>query len=142
MAERWAVEVLATPAGLLEGRDALERFCADQRLHPRQCWPLHVAFDELVSNLMRHAASDAAVHVRLAFRRVDDTVQMEIEDDGPPFNPLAAAAPDVTAPLDDRMPGGLGIALVRCLMDRVEYRRGTRNVVILTKRVAARIPGG
>jgi serine/threonine-protein kinase RsbW len=60
-----------------------------------------------------------------------------IEDDGVAFDPLARAAPDVTADLDEREIGGLGIHLVRTLMDGMTYeRRGERNVLVIVKRVA------
>ena len=48
---------------------------------------------------------------------------MEVEDDGRPFNPLEAAPPDVNSPVEDRPIGGLGIYLVRRVMDDLEYRR-------------------
>jgi anti-sigma regulatory factor (Ser/Thr protein kinase) len=55
-------------------------------------------------------------------------------DDGPPFDPFSEAAPDVTLSVEDRVIGGLGIHLVRKLMDEVSYeRRDGQNVVVLKK---------
>jgi serine/threonine-protein kinase RsbW len=48
---------------------------------------------------------------------------MVVLDDAAPFNPLEAPAPDTAEPLETRSPGGLGIALIRQLMDVVEYDR-------------------
>jgi serine/threonine-protein kinase RsbW len=65
------------------------------------------------------------------------TVSAEVEDDGAEFNPLNLPIPDIGAPLHDRSPGGLGIHLVRSLMDHVDYRRiGRRNCFTMTKKVA------
>jgi hypothetical protein len=44
-------------------------------------------------------------------------------DDGPPFDPLAHSSPDLDAPAEQRPIGGLGIAIVRALVDRGRYRR-------------------
>jgi serine/threonine-protein kinase RsbW len=61
---------------------------------------------------------------------------MRVEDDAPAFNPLEARTPDTRSPLEERVPGGLGIALVRQLMDVMEYSRvGDRNRLILRRRV-------
>jgi anti-sigma regulatory factor (Ser/Thr protein kinase) len=48
---------------------------------------------------------------------------MTIEDDGPRFDPLSLPPPDVTAGLAERPVGGLGLFLVRQLMDVVSYDR-------------------
>lgn len=135
MADIRAIRIPATAAGLLKGREALERFCAEEGLKPDDRWRLQVAFDEIVSNIARHAARERQVDIHAAFRHDGATVQMDIEDDGPPFDPLAQPAPNVIAPLQERVPGGLGIMLVRQLMDRVEYRREGRNIVRLTRHV-------
>ena len=59
---------------------------------------------------------------------------MTIADDGVPFDPLGAEAPDVDAPLEEREIGGLGIHLVRNLVDDASYhRRIDRNVMTLVK---------
>jgi anti-sigma regulatory factor (Ser/Thr protein kinase) len=58
----------------------------------------------------------------------DGVLSLEVTDRGAAFDPLQAAAPDTSAGLDDRRPGGLGIMLVRTLMDAVRYeRRGAHN---------------
>jgi len=54
--------------------------------------------------------------------------------DGVPFNPLSEKAPDIDAPLEEREIGGLGIHLVRNLIDDVTYhRRIGKNVMTLTQ---------
>jgi anti-sigma regulatory factor (Ser/Thr protein kinase) len=47
----------------------------------------------------------------------------DVSDGGAPFDPLAQPAPDIHAPIEERKVGGLGIHLLRTLMDAVEYRR-------------------
>ncbi|HZT51308.1 MAG TPA: ATP-binding protein [Stellaceae bacterium] len=84
-----------------------------------------VALEELVSNLVKYGYDDpgprgtVAVTLRLADRRL----KLEIVDDGRPFDPFAQAPPDLDAPLEERPVGGLGLHLVRRLMDEARYRR-------------------
>lgn len=115
---------------------ALDTFCAAARLPETMAWKLRVALDEIVANIVMHgaAAGDGGA-LDVWFQRQDDVVRVVIEDDGPPFNPLLRPDPDVTAPLEAREPGGLGIALVKSLMDAVRYERTARNVLTLEKRI-------
>jgi anti-sigma regulatory factor (Ser/Thr protein kinase) len=60
-----------------------------------------------------------------------------IEDDGIPFNPLEKETPDTDLPLEERKIGGLGIHLVRNLMDKVSYqRRVDKNRLTLVKNIS------
>jgi serine/threonine-protein kinase RsbW len=59
---------------------------------------------------------------------------MTVEDDGPQFDPLLLPPPDLTASLAERRVGGLGVFLVRQMMDAVSYQRvGRRNRLSMTK---------
>lgn len=100
---------------------------------------LNVALDELLQNALVHGfagrpSGEGAVTVGVELR--PDRLTVTVTDEGQPFNPLARAAPDTTRPALERPVGGLGIHLVRQLMDEVHYhRRGGRNVVELVKRL-------
>jgi serine/threonine-protein kinase RsbW len=63
-----------------------------------------------------------------------DAIELVVEDGGPAFDPLQQATPDLEAALDDRPVGGLGIHLVRQMMDEVAYQRtGQRNRLTMRK---------
>lgn len=96
---------------------------------------LRLALEELVSNIVRHAYRDRAEHaVRVRLEREGGELRVEVTDDGVPFNPLCASPPDITCPLGEREPGGMGIYLVRHSMDTVEYRREREmNILAMTK---------
>jgi anti-sigma regulatory factor (Ser/Thr protein kinase) len=63
---------------------------------------------------------------------------IRIEDSGVAFDPLARPDPDVTVPLEERPIGGLGIFMVKQIMDRVSYERADgRNVLTMVKFLTA-----
>ena len=101
---------------------------------------LDLALEECVTNVISYAWNDEREHwmvIRFNADSIQGQVEVEIEDDGREFNPLAAPPVDVAQPLENRAIGGLGIHMVRQLMDRVAYRRENgRNILTLTKRVA------
>ena len=98
---------------------------------------VHVALDEVVSNTIRHGYDDSAHHrIRILVELAGSELVMRVEDDAAEFNPLTVPEPDLTVPLKDRAVGGLGIFLVRKLMDSVSYeRRGERNILTLSKKL-------
>jgi anti-sigma regulatory factor (Ser/Thr protein kinase) len=99
---------------------------------------LNLALEEIVTNVISHGYTDDREHeisVRLSMRAGE--VNVEVEDDGQPFNPVELPEPDTTQSLEKRAVGGLGIHLVRKLMDGLEYRReGERNFLTMKKKTA------
>jgi anti-sigma regulatory factor (Ser/Thr protein kinase) len=94
-----------------------------------------VAVEEAVTNVCRHAYREASGEVRLRLRRSAGALVVEVEDDGPSFDPLSHPEPDVNAPLAERSIGGLGILMIRKLVDEVSWRREDgRNVLTMTVR--------
>ncbi len=92
-------------------------------------------FDELLSNVISYAFPDEGDHeISAHIEFVAERLTVTISDDGLPFNPLSAKTPDTKADLEDRELGGLGIHLVRSLVDDVAYhRRIDKNVLTLVK---------
>lgn len=131
---RAKLSVSGTPAGVQQALDAFTTFSRSAGLPSDAEWRFLVAIDEILANSISHGGCDGAID--LQFSLTKDRVTVEIVDSADVFDPLAAPAPDVTAPIEDRRPGGLGIAIVRGLMDRVVYeRRAGRNQLTLTWRV-------
>ena len=92
-----------------------------------------IVIDEVFSNIVRYAydRSAGSVAVRMA---VDDDITIEFEDSGIAFNPLAHDDPDISLPAEERELGGLGIFMVKKIMDSVEYRReGNKNILTIRK---------
>ena len=107
-----------------------------------ELFDLHLALDETLTNVVSYGYRDGLEHTILVRMRMLSTeharrIEVEVEDDGEPFNPLEARAPDVHATIEDRPIGGLGIYLVRRVMDDLEYRRQQgKNVLVMRKTVA------
>jgi anti-anti-sigma factor len=114
----------------------VERFGLDHALPQAVLNDMNVALDEAVSNVIAygHGTEGGEIVVRLSYAR--DEVQVEVEDDGRAFDPLAVAPPDLTAPLRERQVGGLGIHLMRSLMDELAYQRSEgKNRLRMTKKI-------
>jgi serine/threonine-protein kinase RsbW/sigma-B regulation protein RsbU (phosphoserine phosphatase) len=114
--------------------DAVESFGTHAGLSPDLTYRLTLSLDEIVSNVIRHGYSDTndhVVEVRLSIH--DGVVTSVIEDDGHPYDPRESPEPDLSMPVEQRGPGGLGIFLVRQMMDSIDYaRRDGRNVLTVT----------
>jgi anti-sigma regulatory factor (Ser/Thr protein kinase) len=114
-----------------------EEFAAGHDIPVDDAMTINLVLDELVLNIIRHGYDDDAEHeiqVTLTFDDPDLTIR--VEDDARPFNPLEAPPPDLDLPLEERPIGGLGIHIVRTVMDAVEYQRaGTHNVLTMRKRI-------
>jgi len=101
---------------------------------------IQVALDEVLTNIMSYGYDDNDVHeIRIRLSLSKDVIEMEILDDGRPFDPTTVTAPDFHASLQDRRVGGVGIHFVRQLMNEVTYARaGSHNRLLLRKCLAQR----
>lgn len=126
------LSVSATLSGVGQAIVAFEQFGRANGLPKAVEWRVLLAIDELLSNIARHGAAGDTAPIDLTFTLDDATVSVEIGDSCPPFNPLDASPPDTTSTLHNRQVGGLGIALVRSLMDETMYeRRDDRNYLLI-----------
>src|SRR5688572_5379531 len=137
MAPGQFARIAGTLEGIRQAAGTLDAFCDAQDLPDAVSWRLHVAVDEIVANIVTHAGTTEAPTIELALRMDGNIVEITVSDDGPPFDPLAHPQPDVSAPLDQRRPGGLGILVIRSLIDEVRYTRTHRNELTLRTRILA-----
>ena len=124
-------------AGFPALMDAVEAHLAGAGAPAPAIAPVLVALDEVVSNVLDYGGDRATVQV--AVRVADGRIAVQVADDGQAFNPIAADAPDTTGSIDDRPIGGLGIHLVKTLMDSVTYERSAgRNHLRFSKAYSPR----
>jgi anti-sigma regulatory factor (Ser/Thr protein kinase) len=136
-APRLTVRVPGSTAGIRRAMDAFEAFIARHAIVVPAPWRVQVALDEVLSNIVQHGGAATGAAIRIAFAVVAGELRVTIADAGPPYDPLAAPPPDTSSPLEQRQPGGLGVHLVRELMDRVEYRRTSgENRLVLGQRLS------
>ncbi|GAC1456462.1 MAG: ATP-binding protein [Steroidobacteraceae bacterium] len=116
----------------------LQEFWAAAELPPAQALSFELALEEVFMNVVMHGSpADTAPWVEVCMVLAEDDLTMTIEDNGPQFDPLSLPAPDITAGLDARPVGGLGVYLVRQVMDAVSYHRvGARNRLKMTKHIS------
>lgn len=139
MRHGFRMSIRADPGGVGKVNSAFAGFTETHALPAAMRRSLSVALDELLANALSHGmagrdAGSITVEVELDRERLTVT----LTDDGPPFDPFGATGPDTTQSVEDRPIGGLGIHLVRRLVDELSYqRRDGCNVVVLVKRLAA-----
>ena len=98
---------------------------------------LNLAMEEAVVNVMNYAYPAGTVGtIDIDAECADGLLTFVISDSGTPFDPTQAGDPDVTLQAEDRAIGGLGIFLVRQIMDHIEYQyRDGKNILSLTKNI-------
>jgi anti-sigma regulatory factor (Ser/Thr protein kinase) len=118
-------------------RELVTEFAGRHEVSPELLFHLNLALEEVLTNVISYGYDDSDEHelvVRLRFQK--DELWAEVEDDGRAFNPLDAPTPETQKPLEERPIGGLGIHLVRKLMDGLEYRRQAgKNLLVLKKKI-------
>jgi anti-sigma regulatory factor (Ser/Thr protein kinase) len=98
---------------------------------------IEMAVEEVFVNISSYAYHPETGPVSVKVTVENDLVHIEFSDGGIPYNPLQNEEPDISLPIEKRKAGGLGIFIVRQLMDNVTYsRRGDKNILTISKEVA------
>lgn len=118
--------------------DFVAEFARRACLTADDTFAIQMAVDEACANVIEHAYGgqpDGILHV--ACRLVGDEVIVTIRDRGRPFDPSTVARPDVTAPLEERQEGGLGLHFMEALMDslRFDFHPTAGNRLTMKKKV-------
>ena len=124
MSEQFKLKVETNPS-------ELERISAAvEGIGQRENWPAQFIFrvnlvlEELGLNIMSYGYDEGLHEFEITLTSEADVLRIEVTDDGRPFDPLnEAPEPDLDASVDDRQVGGLGIHLVRTMVDEMSYRR-------------------
>ena len=90
---------------------------------------LQIVADEIYSNIVRYSQ---AKNAKVTAVQNGTVLSLRFEDDGKPYDPTTAVEPDITASAEEREIGGLGIFIVRNMMDSMDYRyKDGHNVLTL-----------
>lgn len=133
-----------TIAATVENIDAVTVF-VDEQLEALNCpmkaqMQINIAIDELFSNIARYAYNPdvGAATVRVEVMGNPLSVIITFIDGGVPYDPLAAAEPDATLSAEERTVGGLGIFMVKKIMDEITYRyEGGKNILSIRKKIGS-----
>lgn len=94
------------------------------------------ACDEVIVNIIQYAYPDNEGEIEIQIDRTEEDVGFSFMDDGLPFNPLSKPDADTSLLAHEREIGGLGIHMVRKLMDKVDYvYRDGKNILTMRKTI-------
>jgi sigma-B regulation protein RsbU (phosphoserine phosphatase) len=115
----------------------MESVTRDTGLDELSLTNLNLAIEEAVTNVMCYAYPEGeSGELELEAVRKDHRLEFILSDSGKPFDPTAVPDADTTASVEDRPIGGLGIYLVRTIMDSVRYeRKDGKNYLYMTKNI-------
>ena len=100
-------------------------------------YELNLALEEVISNIIFYGYEDNEEHqISIEFSHKNKTLFITISDDGRPFNPLETSEPNLGCPFEERDIGGLGIFLVRNVIDELYYKcENNSNILIMKKKL-------
>jgi serine/threonine-protein kinase RsbW len=121
--------------------NAVEELCRAHGLATETALDVRLVAEEVLTNVVKYAhggTKERLVELRLSASQ--ESVRMEFRDEGAPFNPLDAPLPDLKRRPEERGIGGLGVHLVKSLVDDASYsREGSVNILVLIKRVGSTV---
>lgn len=117
--------------------DFVDQVCEEVGIDLAVAIQMNLAMEEAVVNVMSYAyPEETEGHVTIEATDADHVLTFTITDSGKPFDPTAKAEVDTTLSAEERPIGGLGIHLVRQLMDSVNYERSDgKNILTLRKKI-------
>lgn len=115
----------------IDALDEIFRFVAEfvdaAEIDERTAFTLELVVEELFTNIVRHNEGGGDT-VDLIVDLDDGRLCVELVDhDAEPFDPTTVPPPPITAGIDERRPGGLGLHLVRSMVDRLDYEYESDN---------------
>ena len=117
--------------------DAVETLGREEDWAADVAFAVVLALEEVAANVVRHGGvEEGSGEIEIEVVSTDAEARVEVRDGGMPFDPFHdAPEPDLDTTLEDRQIGGLGLHLVRSLIDEARYRREDgRNHIMMLKR--------
>ena len=112
--------------------DLVVEECEKAGFDKKKLHHIRLACEEMIVNIISYAYPDNAGDIRISIDKTDEPpgISIYIMDSGIAFNPLDKEDPDISAPVTERQIGGLGIFLVKKVMDTVDYRREDNSNIV------------
>jgi len=117
-------------------RDLVAQAARQGGFSGKEVYSLQLAADEAASNIIEHAYEGiTGGSIELSCEVHGDTLTITMRDEGKTFDPSNVKPPDLKADLSERQIGGLGVFLMRKLMDEIRYEtKGISNILTMIKR--------
>ncbi len=115
--------------------DLVEQTSLEAGFEQKEVYDILIALDEILSNIVYYAYPDGSTGViDIEIKFDGETIEIRFIDSGVPFDPLTKADPDLSIPVEEREIGGLGIFIVKKLMNEVSYvRENEKNILMISK---------
>ena len=126
----WLMEPQISTTGVAQAQQWLRSILAARAIAADRIGDAELIAEELLTNVVRSLEARGGGRMSLNCELTQTQIVMTVRDDGPPFDPLALATPNLEASIDERAIGGLGVAIVRQVADSCRYARvQDRNVM-------------
>jgi anti-sigma regulatory factor (Ser/Thr protein kinase) len=123
----------ATLEGIAAAAACLETFLDAAGCPPKIFAKLAIALDEIASNIINYSGAKT-FEMTMAIPSEGGKIALSFTDAGQPYNPLLHNDPDITQGSEQRQAGGLGIFMVKKMMDVVRYEfRDGKNILYMEK---------
>lgn len=115
----------------------IEELGGEWEMPPSLVMSINLVLEEALTNTILYGYDDDNKHtIEVTFSLKGDNLIISIVDDGHAYDPTLKEDPDITLPAEERNVGGLGVFLIKRIMDKVEYRKIEKNnCLILTKNI-------
>ena len=111
--------------GILENLSLIGDFISDSMiasgLDARKIFEVQLAVDEACTNIIKYGYTDETGTIDIICCMRNGEFVVVIKDEGKPFDPTSVQPPDLNASLEERQMGGLGVHLIKSMMDEVRY---------------------
>ncbi|NGP89125.1 ATP-binding protein [Fodinibius halophilus] len=132
----YSISVQASTEHLSEVRDFVAKHASEFGFAPQDVDDIRLAVDEAYTNIIKHAYKNdrqKSVDIELGYN--SQKFWISLLDTGDAFDPSNYSKPDVRQKIKEKKRGGVGVYLIRKLMDDVEYQtKGSVNEIRMTKK--------
>jgi serine/threonine-protein kinase RsbW len=129
------ITVASSTKHLKEVRSFIQSYLLEEGFGEREVSEIILAVDEAYTNIIKHAYENNSSHkVLIAIGSTPTQLWIELTDHGKHFDPAAYQAPDLMKRIKNKQRGGMGVYLIRKLMDVVEYTSTREKNTLLMKK--------
>jgi anti-sigma regulatory factor (Ser/Thr protein kinase) len=111
--------------------NANTNFLEDHDVDAQAVYRINLALEEMITNIIRHGYDDYESHeIKVSIEILENEIEGVIEDDGHEFNPVEQERKAEPSSLSERKIGGLGIHLIKKMLDHIDYRRENEKNIL------------